>query len=136
MVSVLRPGPEWVVRSGQRELVKLVGRFSSRDLPGSFGFPIFGNQAAIGFGRFGLDHEMNDFEGFVFVYSENNFVNNLAYQKSSWALAKRQPPEPPEPHFRIRARTGKFQLHFSGRCATQGRYRRSGSVKRLGDSVS
>ena len=51
------------------------------------------------------------------------------------ALADRQPAKPPVPHFGIRARTGTFQLHFSGRRATQGRYRRSGSVGRLRDSV-
>ena len=135
VVSVLWLGPEWVGRWGRRGLAKSVERFSLRDLPGSFGFPIFRNRVPMGVGRSGLDREMQDFKGFHFVYSKTFFRQRFGVPKPSWALANRQPPEPPEPHFRIRARTGTFQLHFSGRRATQGRYRRSGLVGRLGDSV-
>ena len=64
----------------------------------------------MGFGRSNLDLKMHNFKGFVLVHSKHFFVNDSANQKSSWALVNRQPPEPPEPHFRIRARTGTFQL--------------------------
>ena len=91
MVSVLWLGPEWVGRSGQRGLAKSVERFSLRDLPGSFGFPIFRNRVPMGVGRSGLDREMQDFKGFHFVYSKHFFVNDSAYQNRAgrWLTANR-----------------------------------------------
>ena len=78
---------------------------------------------------------MHNFKGFDFVHSKHFFGQQFGEPKSSWAVVNRQPPEPPEPRFRIRARTGTFQLPFSCRRATQGRYCRSGSIGQLGDSV-
>ena len=91
VVSVLWLGPERVGRSGRRGLAKSVQRFSLRDLPGSFGFPIFRNRVPMGVGRSGLDREMQDFKGFHFVYSKHFFVNDSAYQNRAgrWLTANR-----------------------------------------------
>ena len=53
-----------------RGLARSVGRFRSRDLPGSFGFPILRNPVPMGFGRSKLDQQMQNFKGFDFVYSK------------------------------------------------------------------
>ena len=107
-----------------RGLAKSVGRFSSRDLPRSFGFPISRNQVPMGVGRSNLDQKMHNFKGFDFVHSKHFCVNDSANQNRAGRLLNANRP----------SRRSRIS-GFSCRRATQGRYRRSWSVSRLGDSV-
>ena len=69
-----------------RGLAKSVGRFTLRDLPRSFGFPILRNRVPMGFGRSDLDQKMHNFKGFDFVYSKHFFVNDSANQNRAGRL--------------------------------------------------
>ena len=70
-----------------RGLAKSVGRFSSRALPRSFGFPILRNRVLMGFGRSNLDWKMHNFKGFDFVHSNHFFVNDSANQNRAGRLS-------------------------------------------------
>ena len=81
---------------------------------------------------------MHDFKGFDFVYSKHFFLSTIRRTKNRAGrrLSANRP--------RRRSRISEFApgpagflvpAHFLGRRATQGRFRRSGSVGRLGNSV-
>jgi hypothetical protein len=75
-----------------RGLAKSVGRFSSRDLLRSFGFPILRNRVPMGFGRSNLDLKMHNFNRFDLVHSKHFFVNQILVRQTKIESGACQPP--------------------------------------------